>query len=342
MTRSICLVSRAERALLVGLVCCLVTLGAGCGTLDQGPDAPAGETIEQSGLAAGQDNLVPGSRASNDKGFFPLDIGNHWDYTGELSVVIDGGAASVFETRQVRSLIGTEERFGRDYVIERRFNIDEDGDTLSPYWFRYRQDRAGLYEADIAGNEPPLDGSSKAAYVGRARGGGSERMAGVWNRISRTVRSEHREAYSKAWEEVCLKLRAIEPAAGTGVRFAALSKGPPGGVMPQEITMLKYPLHPSREWTIRDDPFYVMAAVESHEVLDLSPGMMTGYKVRIANDLFGPEDWACVWYGRAGFLGSRIHVVSEILDPNGNPMGTMVVEDSLFLESLDLIRKGRL
>jgi hypothetical protein len=333
---------RVEEAVLIGLGCLLVFLMAGCGTLDQGPEA---ETIAESGLAAGSGNgqelFGPDDRASGQNGFFPLDIGNRWTYAGEITIAIDGGLPSVIETREERSLIGTEERFGREYVLEERFDIDEDGDTLSPFWFRYRQDRAGLYGADIAANEPPLDGFAKASYVAGAVGSRSERMAGLWNRISRTVRAEDRDAYYRGWEALCLKLRAIESATGMRARPTTVSQGPPGGVLPEEIALLKYPLHPSQEWTARDDPFYVFCAVLCHELLDLTPGRMNGWKIEIDNTLFGPDDWAHVWYGREGFLGQAAHLEAQVLETNGNPMGTMVYDEHYFLESLDLVGKGR-
>lgn len=338
MTRTRCLFVEVAQTILIGGVCGLMFLMAGCGTLDQGP---ASEATGESVLGSGQDLGSPDGGVSGPKGFFPLSIGNRWTYAGELTILMDDGVPSVFERKEVRSLIGTEERFGREYVVEKQYNIDEDGDTLAPYWYRYRQDRAGLYTADIAASEPPLDGFARAPYLHSARGSRSERMARIWDRISRRIETGDREAYSKAWERLCVKLRAIGAAGEAGPGYPSLGKGPPGGVLPEEITMLAYPLHPGQEWVIRDDPFYVGAFVECHEVLELTPGRFGGYKIGIDNGLFGPNDWAYVWYGRDGFLGSRVHVESEILDPYGNPMGTMIADEYLFLESLDLVKKGR-
>jgi hypothetical protein len=301
---------------LTGMACLIGLMTAGCGTLDQGPGEPTGD-------------------------FFPLTIGNRWTYAGEFTVATEDGLPFVTETRQVRSIVGTEECFGRQYVLEKEFNIDEDGDTLLPYRYRYRQDGGGLYLADIEASEPPLDRLARSAYVGRGRDDGSEWMAAVWDRIALTIRAEDKDAYNGAWEGLCLKLRSIETATGWNPGFAALSTGPPGGVLPEEITLLKYPLHPSQQWVIRDDPFYVGAAVRSREVLDLPPGRIGGYKIRVDNSLFGPNDWAYVWYGRRGFLGSEIHVESDILDQSGNPMGTMVADDRLYLETLTLIGTWR-
>lgn len=336
-----CLLARTEEAVLISVACCVVLLMTGCGSLDKGPGGLEGEAIGEGVLAAGQDVLAPNGCTSGHKGFFPLDIGNRWTYVGEFTLATDVGPPYVAQTWEERSIIGAEERFGREYVLEERFNIAEDGDTLSPFWFRYRQDRAGLYLADIAANEPPLDRCGDAPYVCPAADSRSEQLAGVLQRISRTIQPGYRDAYNRGWEELCLKLRVIESATGIPARFATVLQGPPGGVKPEEITLLRYPLHPFQEWIIRDDPFHVFGAVVGHEVLDLPPGRMNGYKTSIDNDLFGPDDWAYVWYGRDGYLGILAHLEVEILDPYGNPMGHMVWDEHSFLESLDLVRKGR-
>ena len=336
-----CLPARIEEAALVGVACCAVLLMTGCGSLDQGPAGSEGEAMGESVLAIGQDVLAPNGRTSGHKGFVPLDIGNQWTYVGEFTLIANGGPPHVTQTWKEHSIIGTEERFGREYVLEKRLNIAEDGDTLWPLWFRYRHDRAGLYLADIAATEPPLDKSKDAPYVSPAADGHSEELAGVWQRVSRTIQPGYRDAYDRGWEELCLKLRVIERATGVPARFATVLQGPPGGVEPEEITLLKYPLHPFQEWIMRDDPFYVFYAVVGHEVLDLPPGRMDGYKISIDIDIFGPDDWVFVWYGRDGYLGILAHLEAEILDPYGNPVGHMVIDEHSFLESLDLVRKGR-
>ena len=341
MTRTKCLVRWAGRAILMGLAFSLVLLGAGCGTLDQGPDTPAGETIEESGLAAGQEPRTPDGGASIPGGFYPLTIGNTWVYAGEITITIDGGSPSVTPTREVYSLIGTEERFGREYMLEKRFNIDEDGDTLSPLWFRQRQDRAGLYTADIAGSEPPLYEYRGARRPGAVVERWSERSGRIWREIETGTEPGTREAYRKAWEDLCLKLSVIEAATGGAARFGSVFRGPPGGVFPEEITRLKYPLHPSQHWTIRDDPFFAFSTVEAHEVLDLPPGRMNGYRIRIDSDLYGPNDRVHIWYGRDGYLGASARLELEVRDHAGNPIGLMVFEEQTFLESLDLVGKGK-
>jgi hypothetical protein len=335
------MITLTSESLLLALAMTIVLSLLGCGTLDQGPADRGSEGSGDGWLAGGQDVPVPDERVPGSKGFFPLDIGNRWAYAGELTIVVDGGPPNVVETREERRLIGTEERFGREYVLELRFDIDEDGDTLSPLWFRYRQDRAGFYTADIAGNEPPIEAAVGVSHLRSNGRGRLERIAGLWQEIGPTIRREHKGAYEKGWNDLCLKLSVVENAVRLSTGPVQSLQGPPGGVFPEEITLLDYPLHPGHEWIVRDDPFLISYSVESHDVLDLPAGRVNGYQIRIDNGLFGLNDRAYIWYGRAGFLGLIAHVETEILDPNGNPMGTLVFDEETFLESLDLVGKGR-
>ena len=87
---------------------------------------------------------------------------------------------------------------------------------------------------------------------------------------------------------------------------------------------------------VRDyDPIF-SGVVLNHDVLDLTPGRMNGWKVAFLSPYLGPEDTVEYWYGRDGFLGLAIHIEEEVVDINGNPMGTIVIEEHQFLEDLDL------
>jgi hypothetical protein len=110
--------------------------------------------------------------------------------------------------------------------------------------------------------------------------------------------------------------------------------------MPEELTRLSYPLRPGQEWTVRDEPFFG-SEVEAHDVLDLPPGKMSCFRIKMTNFAMGPDDEVFVWYGRDGFLGMSIHVEGEVIDIGGNPIGVLVFDQNMFLESLDLVRPGR-
>jgi hypothetical protein len=319
----------------------LVVLLGACGSLDQGPGDVDGQLSGERELQAEPDLTTPGTHASGRKGFYPLDIGNHWTYLGETVVVIDGDTSSVIHTREERSIIGTEERFGRLYILEEREAVDEDGNILTTFWVRYRQDRAGLYEADIPITEPPLAGTGEPSDDRPHAAAPRDRMANIWPDAVARIAPEKEDAYREGWENLCRRLRIINIALGRETAATPVLGGPPGGVLPEEITRLQYPLHPSQAWIIRDDEILVSAVVEEHDVLDLAPGKMGGFKIRLLNDDLGPEDLVHVWYGRTGMLGLSVYIEQELVDPGGNPIGTLVFDERRFLESLDLVRNGR-
>jgi hypothetical protein len=284
---------------------------------------------------------APEGPGDQSKGFFPLDTGNEWMYAGDFLVVIDGDTASVTGSSEKHTIIGTEERFGREYVLERQVRTDEDGDTLTVYWVRYRQDKAGLYEADIALTEPPFVRGLRVSAAAWNTGARSEYLARAWRRAAATMGADRRRAYTEGWECITRRLGLINSVIGREAIDRPASQGRPGGVLPDEITRLGYPLHPGREWVVRDDGFLVTGVVDSHDVLDLAPGRMNGWKVMFLNANLGPNDIVEFWYGRAGFLGLNVHVEQEIVDPGGNPLGTLVAEEQLYLEDLDLAGGGR-
>jgi hypothetical protein len=326
-------------AVVSGLSIAALLLVLGCGSMDQGPgdfESPTG-TLP---VAADEALHQSGDQASVNGGFYPLAIGNEWTYRSDFVVTMGGDTSSAGEASERRTIIGMEERFGRPYFLEQQTTTDEDGDTLTVYWLRYRQDRSGLYEADIAITEPPLSRLSRAFYVAGRGGTREERLAAAWRRLSANSPRASAEAYQKAWNQLERRLRAIHASLGMDPGTVPRIAGRRGGVLPEELTRLHYPLHPSAEWVILDDPL-VAATVESHDVLDLPSGKMSGWKIRLMSNLYGPNDTVIYWYGRDGFLGSQVHVETEARDASGNPIGKITIEESLFLVDYSLVSRGR-
>ena len=72
----------------------------------------------------------PSNHQSRRRGFFPLDIGNCWTYSGSYVTHIEGDPfSSVWLFGEQRELTDTEILFGRTYVVEeqKRWN------RLSPF-----------------------------------------------------------------------------------------------------------------------------------------------------------------------------------------------------------------
>ncbi len=323
----------------------LSVVGA-CEPMDLRPTGPAVERATGQPPSTQVGDVASQASEAGPTGFFPLEIGNHWFYRGleKMSIVEDGVVMFdplVIRTSEEHRLVGSQELFGREYIVKRQVLRDDfRPDLLFTYWIRYRQDRAGLYEADVELTEPPSVIEGGRAHTELDRGAIGQRGAMLWQRILGTLHTEKRGPYRLAWERLTQKSRVIEDVLGRRTWRVPAPPGPPGGVLPGEITRLRFPLHRGQEWTIRGDPFSG-SVVEGVDVLDLPPGRMNGFRIRVTSEFFGPKDVVLFWYGRDGFLGLLAHIESEARDQNGNLIVTMVYDVSLFLESLDLVGERR-
>jgi hypothetical protein len=75
-----------------------------------------------------------------------------------------------------------------------------------------------------------------------------------------------------------------------------------------------------------------VASVEGTDVLDLPPGRLLGYRIRISSELFGPTDVVHVWYGRSGYLQLVVHMESDAIDSSGEIYGRVVADQREKLE----------
>lgn len=275
---------------------------------------------------------------SRQHGYFPLDIGNRWMYMGETSIMVEGGEPSTIHFEEERTIIGTEDLFGRMYVIEKQETYDDIRGDVITYWVRYRQDRAGLYEADVPITVPPGDDEANSMLTSTHVDKRKERWDILCQRISSEYRADNLNALQIASNYLYEKLRLIDVILGRSTLRIPVLGGPPGGVLPDEITRLLYPLHPRQEWIIRDTPLF-SSIVIGHDVLDLPAGKMQGYKISVVTELSDPKDVVLLWYGRDGFLRMFVHVETEMVDPNGNPIGILVSEEKLLLENLELVHR---
>lgn len=280
--------------------------------------------------------------ASSASGFFPLAIGSRWHYSGEIEfdAFMSGAAAPaasfVIHTEEERRLVGKEDLFGREYVVEERLLREDIRTDTITWWARYRQDRSGLYLADVALVQPPQLTSGPAQARIKLKNDSKRRWNSAWASISPKIDGERRPAFLRAWRRLQRRWETLQGLFAEGHEISN-RPGRPGGVLPDEITRLEYPLHPGAQWIIRDDPFFG-SVVEGMEVLDLAPGRMAGFRIRVISDFFGPNDVVLLWYGRDGFLGLFAHLESEATDVDGNPLGLLVFEESHFLEEFTLVR----
>ena len=199
-------------------------------------------------------------------------------------------------------------------------------------WIRCRQDRTGLYEADVSILDPP---SCVAPAVSTSGGRGGETLADLARRMDELIPLASRgrqAAFRAAAQRLSARLAIVDAALPTMTRASSQANGV-GISGPGELTRLRYPLHPRARWIIRDEPCATFVArVEGTDVLDLPPGRLLGYRIRISSEPFGPADVVHVWYGRSGYLQLVVHIESDAIDSSGAVYGRVVGDQREKLE----------
>ena len=287
---------------------------------------------DETGVAAPESKALPWSDvlALDFNGlFFPLAQDNHWNYDRQLIVQILPEVGEPLPPEQIdgtieREIDGTEELFDRTYVVMHEQCLAPGGSTES--WIRYRQDPAGLYEADVAVSDPPAVATKAVATADAALEQLRQRLA------ARALDA----GWLRAMDELALRREQILRAA-RGVSQAALSAD--GGVLANELLRLRYPLRPGACWPLRSDaPDAWIMTVEGRERLTLPAGTFAAWRVRLDGAIYGPEDVVRLWYSRSGELQFVLHAETEALDQEGNILGTVVYDERQVLTDLALSR----
>lgn len=268
--------------------------------------------------------------ASSEHGFYPLAIGNSWHYSGIFQMwIVDGNVPGVpltIHNEIDRELVGSEVRWGRTYIVEEMRQVqDVRPGELFTYWSRFRQDRSGLYLANVCACEPSiLEMRVKSFYSHGAR---STPIP-----IHRIIPPGPPDPWKKAWAVHREKLELVRTAiSATREAMTAVSTASPAD---SEETLLSYPLHPGASWTFFGDTW----TVEAIEALNVPAGRFTAYRIRIDFPSLGPTDNLVIWESRSGRLGHRVHLTTEATDWQGNQTGTIVSHEVETLESLEISR----
>lgn len=346
--------SLASRPRLLGPVVLVLSMAlAGCSNHNK-PTQPEGvasaDPVESDlgdlALGAGQHPRL--------RGFFPLAIGNRWTYKIDWLEMIrpDSPGTNIFPVKasvsqyiEQREMVGTEERFGREYVVEEQktwgqVSITPPGPDTITYWVRYRQDRAGLYEADVSLDQPPNGSASHSTHLDVAAADIEEPLSSRLRQQGLQLTAAEAAAYDAAMTRLQEKMEVVSAALSWhGHRPPGHFGHRRGGVLDNELTRLKYPLRPGQSWTIREQPFLFTSRVIRHEMLRLPAGKLGGYRIQIESEAFGPHDRVFVWYGRAGLLRLSAHLetrYTDYTDPYGE-FATLIIEEHSSLESFELV-----
>jgi len=263
------------------------------------------------------------SDGSSSSAFYPLADGNSWTYRGSFRVAIDDGTGppevDVIESRETRVIDGTETIAGREYIVEHQSLVESIDPAPIEQWIRYRQDRTGLYEADINISDPP-------------GGGKPERMAAERARV-RAIPPAIRAGgptMEEAWQRLITRRGAILSAARTSPSARA-----PYALEPGEITRLAYPLHPGQAWEIRPDPPF-SSEVAGQDQVDVPAGTFSAWEVRIFPPTLEETAEVSAWYGRCGLIRLKAHFEEEVGFGGEEPRGHLIADLDMVLTEISL------
>jgi hypothetical protein len=267
---------------------------------------------------------------------YPLEIGNRWRYRRiiafESTVTGEEPTLEILRARVFDELIGVEERFGRDYVVLERV-YDEGEAGLTTQWVRYRQDRDGLYEADISISEPPV-----------LEGGVTRQQAGFAVSLPSTpaleLSSQQSPSLAAARAQLLQKLELLHRLRDGFGNSLAIPAGAAKDALDNELTRLRYPLHPGSSWTIREIP-QVTFTVEGMQVLRLRAGLFPAWRLRLNAEFLGPDDRVVFWYGRVGLVGMAAQLEIDLVDLEGNVIGVLSSHEREVLSKVELRRPQR-
>jgi hypothetical protein len=298
-------------------VCALATLGCSR-TAPLDPSSPYSEV-----LAAGRTGLQASGYGSGS--FYPLAIGNEWQYEGRISIVSfgaypgpDGDTLAALEYSEHHEIVGEQEIGGRIYRTREERRVEAAPPDEHVIWSPMRQDRTGLFAADVDGSDPPPAASRSVETVPPA-----------W---SVALLGSGAATRSPRVGQALARLLARADVARRAVRGHQVAAGPDG----DELVWLLYPLRPGQSWDIRPD-FPWPARVDGIEILDTPAGRVPAY--RIDTNPFGTTvgegEWIRLYYGRRGYLGYSIHLVDPATSAGD---AYFVFDDAMLLTSADLAR----
>ena len=193
---------------------------------------------------------------------------------------------------------------GATYRVETTTDLTnpEGGGTPPDLW---RQDRSGLYlfQEDLAGGAFRAAGAKAIAHAGDAR------RASQIERALAVV--EQRRA------------AVLGAAGGLPVMNA---RGP----RTDEITFLRYPLHPNASWDGR--PGFNVWYFEAWEDVATPAGTFRAARVRVdVTGQLGPNDVAQMWWAEPGETRRHFHFVADMTDENGQVIGQLEADETFLV-----------
>jgi hypothetical protein len=245
---------------------------------------------------------------------YPLAVGNRWDYAlhSRVEIFPTEGEPSATQGQALWSaqIVGTAISGNVTHFLL------AEGDPRTsfppPALYFIRQDQDGLYEVDTS----PVFGPSRASPpAGDPLAVSRATLARLEQSLAGTP---HATAFARAAARVTEKLDRMR-------RNLDASASAATEAMPNELTVLRYPLRIGSEWVVRDSPRFGRIVVGLDDVR-LPVGRVRAWRLLGVSELYNAEDRVHFWYGRAGLVRIHLHAEMEATDDSGNTIGKAIAE----------------
>lgn len=318
--------SPASRSVLAGLMLLATFLGCSTATPVQ-PDRRMDHAIS----SVGSTPLASGFGAAS---FYPLKVGNRWEYSGESRfALVDPevyGGPVVVDVRytESHSILGEEERDGHVYALREEVREVQSGSYFGSgkSWSRMRQDRSGLYAANMPQEPPSITTSA-----------GATQATSVHGLLPGEVTAFRERGFS---EDAIARFTARIVRLRMAARGAGRALSERGRDSDAELTWLLYPLRLGAEWNMVPGLEWP-ARVGRIETLETRSGRLVAYRIETnpGGEPMKEGEYVRLWYGRAGYVGYSLHLWDVATDADGNPTRvTATFDDTMILTDAELRR----
>ena len=304
-------------------VALLAFVVSGCAS-GSAPTAPGSASSLRDAAVAPPEIAAAGVPGPSERGrFVDLQVGRVARQSGTFrarTIPTGGDPGEWIEVASERTRTVEEEVWiaGVPYRVEHDVLVEKGSEPFArdALW---RQDRSGLYLLDDPGDvaAPPAPAALPALVlpVGSA---------------------DHATAWQAAFQAVAAR-RAVLLAAVTARGEAPIHARVGGGPGADEITFLRYPLHPGASWEGRIG--FNVWTVEAREVRATPAGRFPTARLRIELPaFFGPDDSAVTWWGAPGEVAHRYRLWADAVDANGQVIGRVETIDEV--ELVDYVPGG--
>ena len=307
--------SCVSRAALLPVAMLLACMG-GCDHRSVTEPAALESSMRSSQPFSSPEPTVLGAPPAPRRLRYPLAVGNSWDYSfrSKYTRVIDGQseAPRVTVIALHDEVVGVQHYGTQEFYELKESHPPHSGRVVS----LLREDSNGLF-VWLLWDQYARALDEVSAAVG-----------------SMPTTAAHREAHDRAAAKLAAKLVLARCCSGVAAPSVDI------GVTKQQ--WLAYPLFVGARWKMSESPL-IECTVTARERVRVPAGTTLAWRVRTTPEWFGDGDRVETWYSAAGLVRYSVRMEQDIVDLQGNVLGTVKYEGDQTLTAfhLDDVRPPR-